>query len=229
MLKLVTMNTTELDPESNAALVSCFDGGEKEEDREPYGALPMMCDLMTIAIPVPPDADGKAEALVAEGVGGANGRAVGAWDTRLAEMAGELGPGDGMVCAPHPNKAVRVLHKGEGRAWAVVIDDADGNQAVLTLAGKEGFAINVHGHQIGVNKQGIAMSSRNGANGISITDAQVHIKGTVLLGGMVPIPGQTLATSTMVGWATTPTPGPLLPVLGVFVGLAVMLFCGTLF
>jgi len=199
MLKAVVGNTTELDPFSNAALVDCYDGGDAEEDREPYGKLPMMSDLHSISIPFPPTKEGKAE-LLASGVAGRNGALVGGWDTRLASMAGELGPGDACSFAPHPNKSVRVLYKGEGRAWAVVVDDKQGNQALISLAGKEGFTVLVHGHAMKVDKEGFAVCSSNGKNSISVTDSEIALTGNVAI-GIPGIPGATLGVGTAGQWS----------------------------
>lgn len=198
MLKAVVANTTRLDPESNATLIDCYDGGDDEEDREPAGELPMMCDLHSIAHPFPPDDDGKAELLKAN-VAGRDGAIVGGWDTRLAEMAGELGPGDACDFAPHPNKAVRVLYKGGGRAWSVIVDGKDGSQAIITLAGKEGFQVNVHGHAMKIDKDGFAMCSANGQHGIEVTNSGVSFRGSITA-GLPGLPGLTLAVATQAQW-----------------------------
>lgn len=199
MLKAVIGNTTRLDPESNASLVDCYDGGDAEEDREPQGELPMMCDLHSIAHPYPPDADGKAELLKAD-VAGRDGAIVGGWDTRLASMAGELGPGDALDCAPHPNKAVRVLYKGDGRAWAVVVDGGDGEQSIISLAGKEGLTILVRGHALKIDNEGFAVVSANGQNSISVANDGIHLNGNVTI-GLPGIPGLTPAVATAAQWA----------------------------
>lgn len=223
MMKMLTANTSTLNTESNAALVSCYDGGDAEEDREPYGSIEMMCDLGSIAIPYPPDADGRAEVVAAEGVGGSNGRIIAAWDTRTASIAGDLEAGDRCSHAPHPNKSVQILFKGEKRTLAMVVEGKDGKQRIQSLS-DDGFMLLVHGHAINVTKQAIAMSSANGQHGITISDSGVHVRGTVVLGGMLPIAGHTLATNTFAGWSaptmTTAAGGsPMAPVFGVFVGL----------
>lgn len=218
-LKLVTANTTRLDEESNAALVDCYDGGDNPDEREPYGELPMMCDLGSITIPFPPTAEGKAEVIVVEGVGGANGRACAAWDTRTASIAGNLEPGDRCEHAPHPNKAVQILLKGEKRVAAIVVVAKDGSQAILSLAGKEGFNLNVQGHQVTVNKDGIALCSANGQHGIEVTDQGVSLRGNITA-GPAGVPGETLAVAQAPVWAALAglAGGAMRPVFGVKIG-----------
>lgn len=222
-MQMVTANTSELNSESNAVLVSCYDGGDAEEDREPFGDCEMMGDLGSISIPYPPDADGRCEVVVAPGVGGSDGRIVGGWDTRTASIAGKLEPGDRCSHAPHPNKAVQVLFKGEQRTLAMVVEGKDGKQRIQSIS-DDGYTLLVHGHAISITKSDISLSSANGQHGLTISNSGVHVRGTVILGGMLPVTGHTLATNTIVGWQaptmTTAAGGsPMLPVFGVFVGM----------
>jgi hypothetical protein len=213
MIKLVTANTTRLDEESNAAYVDCYDGGDAEDQREPYGELPMMCDLGSISIPFPPTAEGKAELLVAEGVGGANGRACAAWDTRTASIAGKLEPGDRCTHAPHPNKAAQILLKGEQRAVAIIVVDKNGKQSLQTLSADTGFTVLIGGHAMKLDKSGFAISSANGQHSISVTNQGIQLSGNVSAGPPGQ-PGETLGVATAAAWAAV----GVRPVFGIKVG-----------
>jgi hypothetical protein len=112
-----------------------------------------------------------------------------------------LEPGDKCEHAPHPNKAVQLLLKGEQRVAAFVVVDKSGGQSIMSLAGKEGFTVLVQGHALKIDKEGFAVCSANGQNSISVTNSGIHLNGNVTV-GLPGIPGLTPAVATAATWAT---------------------------
>jgi hypothetical protein len=131
--------------------------------------------------------------------------------------------GDTALHSTDPDQSAQLLLKGDGRAAALIVKDKSGGQHLLSIDGEnKAFALLVSGHAIGVDESGIHMTSGNGQHGISITNDSVHIKGSVVLGGTIPVVGQQLATATTAQWgagAGLPALGPFLPANGVFVGI----------
>lgn len=69
---------------------------ESSETRD-LGEMPLTFGLGLTALPAPPDANGQADGVAIEGVGGFNACVVGGRDTRCSDVAGKLKPGETCV------------------------------------------------------------------------------------------------------------------------------------
>jgi hypothetical protein len=222
-LKLATLNEGKVAPSTNAPVASCFDLiGDDPNDREPLGDAPLMPCLGVTAIPYPPDADGHAEGIIATGVGGLPSVCIAGWDTRTHAIAGNAKPGDTILHSTGPSKAAQVQLKETKRQAVVVTRGTDNKQMMVLLDGKnDKIQIAGFGYIIELSQTGIELAA--GANGISINEDAVHIRGNVIVGGMVPPPGMCLAMATPAAWAVlsalaaaaTPGTPPLTPAPGV--------------
>jgi hypothetical protein len=170
---------------------------ESSDTREDLGEMPLMFGLGLTALPAAPDESGQAEGVAIEGVGGFNACAVGGRDTRCADVAGKLKPGETCIhnTGGTPETRSRVLLK-ENCASIIV-----GNNLTLILDRKNSkIQITGFGHIFEMSAaQGIVMGAKGGKNGIQLKeDGSVTIWGTsVNLGGMTT-PG-TSATSVIMG------------------------------
>jgi hypothetical protein len=170
---------------------------ESSDTREDLGEMPLMFGLGLTALPAAPDENGQAEGVAIEGVGGFNACAVGGRDTRCADVAGKIKPGETCVhnTGGTPETRARALFK-ENCASIIV-----GSDLVLMLDRKNSkIQITGFGHIFEMSTaQGIVMGAKGGKNGIQLKeDGSVTIWGTsVNLGGMTT-PG-TSATSVIMG------------------------------
>ena len=221
--KLALLNEGKRSPATNAPLASCGDRvGDDPADQEPLGDVPLMPCLGVTAIPYPPDAQGGAEGVVLEGVGGLPGVCVAAWDTRTFAIAGNASPGDTIVHTTGPSRAAQLQLKETKKQAVLVTRGSDGKQMMLTLDGTNDVVqVLAFGNIIEVGKRGISLNVGN--SGIDITDDGVTIRGAnVVLGGFAVPPGAVLACAPVAEWAkvAAATPGALItPLLGVKGGL----------
>jgi hypothetical protein len=155
------------------------------DDLEQFGDVPMMQALGVSSLPYGPTSEGWAEGVIAEGVAGRPAVCVGGWDTRTARIVGNMKPGDTVVHSTGPSQAAQLQLKEEKRQAVLVSKDSDGTQMILVLDGKnDKFQIAARGAAIQIDKDGvIALSSRNGAHSIVLSDDGIQLLGKVHLGG----------------------------------------------
>lgn len=198
MLSFVRLNSgfVTVDTDTNAPATAAYSPtSDDDADREPFGDCNLMQCLGVTSLPYGPTDSGHAEGIVAENVAGLPGVVVAAWDTRNHSIVGNLKPGDTVVHATGPSRAAQLQLKEETRQALLTTRGKNGKQLYLLLDGDERtLQVNANGALIQIDEDGtIALSSKNGANGITINDDCVHVRGNVVLGGMAPIPGQAIA------------------------------------
>jgi hypothetical protein len=160
-------------------------------DVEDYGSLPITCALGVTAIPAAADeATGAcAEGVLIEGVGGTNGTIVAAHDTRCADVAGQMGPGDTCLHGTHPDKAKRVVFMAKEDLAAIIV----GNDMVFTLdRGGEAITITAWGNTLQMTPDSVILS-QGGVEGspmswIELKGGAVSIVGAVNAGGTTALP-----------------------------------------
>jgi hypothetical protein len=225
-MELVTLNEGKRDPDTNAPISSAYIPQGDDSDREPFGDVSLIQCLGVTSIPYKPTAEGKAQGICVS-VPGLSAVCVAAWDTRTHSIAGNAKPGDTIVHSTGPSKAAQLQLKEEKKQAVLVTRGSDNKQMILVLDGKDDHVtIAAFGHAFRMDKQGVHMSSRNGVNGISITDELVHIKGTVMLGGLAPLSGfsvvqlnqPAIAALNCLLNAPTPTGSIAMPSAGVSIG-----------
>lgn len=220
MPQLVRLNNGFLSAKGSP-VADCYDvTGVSDDDQEPFGTVPVMQCLGLASLPYPPSDEGYAEGILIEGVGGLPGIIVGAWDTRTFSIFGTLEPGDTVLHSTGPNKAAQCLLKEKKKQAALMSKGPDGKQMMVLVDGKNGkIQLLAFGNVIEMSKDGINLSC--GANGITITDDGVHIRGTVLVGGMVAPPGMCMAVASPASWgALSALAGsPITPIMGATGGL----------
>ncbi len=211
-LKIVTLNGGERAKETNAPIAGAFEqlseDATNEADRKPVGNVPLMPCLGVIAMPYPPDKRGKAEAVIAEGLGGLPAVCVAGWDTRSFQACANMKPGDWSACSTGPNNAAQLLLKEEKRQCVLAAKKANGKQIMFMMdANTEVVQILANKATIEINKAGdINLSDGTGKAGITISGDTIHLRcSTLNIGGMVPT-FQLAQVPPLVGFpATFPT------------------------
>ena len=91
---------------------------------EDWGEVNVACSLGITALPAPVGDDGiGAEGLIVENVGGLNGHCVSAWDTRCAEVVGQMSPGDTCLHGTHLDAAKRAKVFCKENLLAMLVGD----------------------------------------------------------------------------------------------------------
>lgn len=225
--KTVWLNAGSKDPETNAPLAEAFvpmdESGTDESKRVPVGTVPLMPCLGIVAMPAAPDTNGHAEAIIAENVGGLPAVCVGGWDTRSHKMCANIKPGDLIVHSVGESQSAQLqLKDGTRQAVLATKSKKTGKQMLVVLDGEDGvIQVLANGGAFQIDADGnIAMSSPNGQNGISVTNDNVWIRGSVLLGGQKADP----IWKVMLGPATGSPGGaasvPMIAAPGVNIGMS---------
>lgn len=203
-MDIVTLGASKLDAATSAPVVQAVRETGDDTEAESFGEVPLMCALGVTALPAPATAAGKAEGVIADG-GSLDGVCVGAWDTRQADVAGALQPGETCLHSTGEGFDSRVFCKDGVLALVV------GNDVVLTLdraAGK--IQIAGFGGIFEMSADGIRMAAPDGKAFIAInTDGTLNLVGTaVTLGGAstVPVAGVTTAIIGASGMTGVPAP-----------------------
>lgn len=192
-LRLVTLNGGERHKETNAPIAEAFtqltEDATDSENREPAGVVPLMPCLGVVAMPYPPDKNGKAEGVVAEGVGGLPSVCVAGWDTRSFQACANMQPGDWGAMSTGPANASQILLKEKKRQVVLSAKKKNKKQLLLMLDGEnEIFQLLVNGAVIQIDKNGrLDFSDKSGKTGISLHDGTIDLRCSVLnVGGMAP-------------------------------------------
>ena len=219
-LVLTWLNAGERDDETNAPVAVAFkplgEDATDEANRDPFGTVPLMNALGVIGMPSAPDDKGHAEAIVATDIGGMTGVCIAARDTRSFEMAAKMKPGDTILHSTGPNKAAQVQCKEEKRQVVIATKRKGKEEQMLAIFDGENDVVQVlaFGHMFQIDETGIHMSSANGATGISLTNEGTHIRGELILGGMIVNPALKLALCAAAGYPL----GGIVPAPGVSIG-----------
>lgn len=201
---IVTLGAAKLADATSAPIVQAVRETGKDDEAEAFGEVPLMCALGVTALPAPATAAGRAEGLVTDG-GSLDGVCIGAWDTRQADVAGALKPGETCLHSTGEGFDSRVFCK-EGVLALVV-----GNDVVVTLdraAGK--IQIAGFGGIVEMKSSGITLAAPGGKSFIAINaDGTLNLVGTaVTLGGAstTPVAGVTTAIIGASGMTGVPAP-----------------------
>jgi hypothetical protein len=184
-ITICEMGASELDPSTNSLLVQCKSAPLSEDtgDAEDFGEVPYMAALGHAARPFPANADGAAEALVAQDVPGVDAAVVGGRDTRAGEVYGQIGPGETAGYATGPGFDARTLWKKRQVATIVgddIVVNIDGNERKIQ-ATLDGLMLELNGR-----KGEITLT--NGSATFQIVGDQIILRGTVMLGANPILP-----------------------------------------
>jgi hypothetical protein len=198
---------------SQEPTVSTYESvGEKEEDRTPYGDVPLIQCLGVASMPFPEDGDGYAEGVVLDDIGGYPGIVVAAWDRRTFSIFGNLEAGDTVLHSTGPAKAAQCLLK-ETKKQAVLMT-RDKNDAIMCVMvdGKNGkLQLQAFGHVFEIVEDGINIEV--GDCGIRLSKDGIHMRGASVSGGMAPIPQMSMAVAPIATWAAlSALAGPITPI-----------------
>ena len=160
------------------------------------------------------------EGLLLTQAGGYMGVVFAARDARSTRAIGRLAPGDTCLHATGAKSHAKVLLKEDQAVAALITTDKRGKNMLISLEGEEErVTIAALGYAVQITREGgITMSSRNGQHGITISDSGVHVRGAVVLGGMVPAPGLALMLGPQTGSPGGAGSMPMVPAIGVTVG-----------
>lgn len=178
--------------------------------REDMGEMPLMQALGLTALPAPPDDSGQAELVALEGVGGFTACAVGGRDTRCADVAGELAPGE--TCLHNTGGAAanraRVFCKDNHLSLLV------GNDLTFILDREsESVSLAAFGHTIEVSKDNGILLGESGGAWFHLQDGEA----TLSAGGL------NLAGAVSIGNATAQPVALATPITAYFTALEVLL------
>ena len=213
-VKVAALGHSTLDEYGRVRIQASLDGLDEQQ----YPAAHYFAGLGVAAMPYGPSEDGHCEGILLDHFGGYTGVIVGARDGRTTGVYGKLGPGDTVMHSTGPKQAAQVQCKEEGQIVAAITKDSKGKTCGIIIQGEDDtISVVAFGHLVQITRDGgIQLSSRNGQNGISVTDDVVHIRGNVVLGGMAPVPGMAVMLGPLAGQAGSPV--PLVPAVGVSVG-----------
>jgi hypothetical protein len=216
-IDICQLGTSRVDPKTNVVKSQTSRGPEGEET---FGELPHYQALGLTAVPWPPDDTGAAEGVVAEGAGGLPGVILGGRDSRTNAIVGNAKQGDTILHTTGPEQSAQLQLKEKKRQAVLATKDSKQKQIVLSLDGKaDSVTIAAFGYIVQIQRDsGINLCSKNGKNGISITDDCVHIRGNVVLGGMVAIPAMAPMMGPVTGSPGGPASVPLIAAKGVTFG-----------
>jgi len=216
-IDICQLGTSRVDPKTNVVKSQTSRGPEGEET---FGELPHYQALGLTAVPWPPDDTGAAEGVVAEGAGGLPGVIIGGRDSRTNAIVGNAKKGDTILHTTGPEQSAQLQLKEEKRQAVLATKDTKQKQIVLSLDGKsDTVTLAAFGYVIQVQREdGVNICSRNGKNGITVNDDVVHIRGTVVLGGMAPVPGMALMMGPVTGSPGGQASVPLIAAKGVTIG-----------
>lgn len=198
----------------------CKGGAVAEDGTAPdYGVdTPMMCALGVSAVPFPPTEEGAAEAVNDESIAGLNGAIVAARDTRTANIAGRLSPGDTCVYSTGPLQAALLLLKEATRQAALIIKTKGGKNSMLLLDGDaEEVQLTHAGALFKIDKSGDISIVGAGGAGILIQAGNIHFLGNRVIGAGNP-PGFGFALVPLTGSPGGLSSPPLLVAQGVTPG-----------
>jgi hypothetical protein len=198
MSSIVDIGAANLNPKTGMVTAQCK-GVERDDGKaEDFGDTNMAFALGFAAVPAPADDDGNAQGFVLDDVPGQDGVCVGGVDERTTESYAELGPGETVMFATGKKYDSRVFCKDQmvaiivGDDAAVVVD----RKAKKTTVTSNGC----HWEQSEAN--GILFRAE-GAE-IQLKAGIVSIKGTIVLGGSVPVQPLIMGVTGITG---VPTPG----------------------
>jgi hypothetical protein len=176
---IVTLGASSLDPETGAAKWQAeIPGGDNLGEADVFGALGVT------ALPYPADESGNAEALALRNCGGRTAVCVGARDTRTADVARGLKPGDVCLHSTGPKKSAQVRCLEEKRQVVAATKDSKDRAVMVLLDGKnEKIQIAGFGAMIQIDPSGDISISNGGG-------AAILIQGdTITFAGKLAIPG----------------------------------------
>lgn len=218
-INLVTLGASKLvDGVPVVQAVSALTDGE--EDVEQYGEIDVVSQLGVSACPAEADTSGQAQGLVCENVAGIKAMCVGGRDTRNASMYGNLKPGDTCVHSTGPKAVSQCLLKAEKRQAILATKDSKDRQILVVLDGKnDKLQVAAFGAVLELSDSGEWSCMDKTGKGWRLQGGTMHITADLLIGGMSPNPAMALMMGPKSGSPGGPASVPLLPVMGVTIGV----------
>jgi hypothetical protein len=176
------------------------------EDPVDLGQLIIANALGVTALPAAPNSDGTAEGVVVEGIGGMNGVCVASWDTRCADVAGEMSNGDTCLHGTHSDatKRAKVFCKENHASMVVgkgVSLTIDANQKTYTFTG---FGCLIQCSETGIKIMDGGTESKPAQCWIELKGGTIFLVGKVIAGGAgAVIPVMTSASLPSACFAVT--------------------------
>lgn len=163
----------------------------ENDDVEDFGECKIACCLGVTAIPaaVNEETGEGAEGLLVPGCGGEVGHVVAAWDTRAADVVGQMGPGDSCLHGTHTDSTKRTKFFAKEDLAAILV----GNDMVLTMdRDGEAITISAWGNVFQMTPDSVVIS-QGGVDGspvawIEIKKGSVSIIGSTTVGGTTALP-----------------------------------------
>ena len=197
--------------------------GNDTDDVEGFGDCQVFQSLGFYSMPWPKDENGYAQTVIARNVGGRDAVCLNATDTRTANIAGALKPGDTVVCSTGPNQAAQLQLKEAKRQAALLTEDEEGYTQLILLDGKaKKLQIMANGAMVEINKDGnISLIDATGG-GILVKDGNTTITGELIVGnGQNPMK---VMLGPPIGSPGGPAAAPLFAAKGISVSIALVLF-----
>lgn len=183
---ILTLGAAKVDAATGIPMAQAVrDLGKDGSPDEAFGEVPMLPCLGVTSLPAAADDTGHAEGVILENVGALNGVCVGGRDTRTADVAGQLAPGETCLHSTGPGFDSRAFCKDQLFAAVVGADVAfvmDRKSGKISLAGFGALIEMTAGH--------IALAGPGGKCGLLMkSDGNISVFGVgVTLGGLTGVP-----------------------------------------
>jgi len=179
-----TLGAATLDPRTNACVVQAANELGDGDELEPFGEVAFYGALGVTAMPAAADDAGSADAVIARGIGGADGAVIASRDVRTADVVAALKPGETCVHATGKGFDARTFYKRQ------MIANVIGDDFVMMMDREnKKFIISCFGMVFEMSgDKGITLT--DGSGGVNVKGGTVAVFGNVVLGGLTPNPAQ---------------------------------------
>jgi hypothetical protein len=198
MSAIADIGSAKLNSQTGMVTAQCKGAEREDGEAEDFGEINMAFALGFAAVPAPANDDGNAQGFVLDDVPGQDGVCVGGFDPRTTKSYAELGPGETAMFATGKKFDSRVFCK-EQMVAIIVGDDA---AIVVDRKAKKTTVTSNGCHWEQSEANGILLRAE-GAE-IQLKAGVVSIKGTIVLGGSIPVQPLIMGQTGVSG---VPTPG----------------------
>lgn len=151
-----------------------------------YDNTIVMSALGLTSMPYPADDSGNAQMAIAKDISGVDAVCLGATDTRVASIVGNLKSGDTVLHSTGPNQSAQIQLKEDKKQACIVTKNdnlkdfglfIDGKKNSLTLTVPGGGMISID------SDNGVVLSSESGEASIQLKGGNIVFNGNLMLNG----------------------------------------------
>lgn len=217
---IVILGASHVNEDGVPVVQALLPHNDTSDEGEPFGEVDLMTGLGDFALPWPKDETGHAEGVILRRCGNRDAVLIGARDTRTSKMVGNMKPGDRVLTSTGPNRAAQLQLKEEKRQVVAVTKDTEGKTVAVIVDGKnDKIQITGFGMMFEMSREhGISLVDNTGKATLLLKDGNIHVLGTVVLGGMVPNPALAIMMGPKTGSPGGVASPPMIAAKGVFIG-----------